>query len=80
MAAKTIYHEQYRELVRQLRARRERLGVSQSDIARQLGWPQQRLSAIEAGARRLDILEFVHLTQALGLSAAVASRILFPKS
>ncbi|WP_260608079.1 MULTISPECIES: helix-turn-helix domain-containing protein [Xanthomonas translucens group] len=79
MAAKTIYHEQYRELVQQLRARRERLGVSQSDIARQLGWPQQRLSAIEAGARRLDILEFVHLTQALGLSATAASRILFPK-
>lgn len=79
MATKTIYDGQYRDLVYQLRARRERLGLSQSDLARRLSWPQQRLSAIEAGARRLDVLEFVLLTRALDMSVTTATRLLFPK-
>lgn len=79
MATKTIYHGQYRDLVSQLRARREGLGLSQGEVARKLGWSQQRLSSIEAGARRLDILEFVQLTQSLGMSVAATTRLLFPK-
>ncbi|MCD0278442.1 helix-turn-helix transcriptional regulator [Xanthomonas melonis] len=79
MATKTIYDGQYRELIYQLRARRERLGLSQGEVARRLSWPQQRLSAIEAGARRLDILEFVLLTRALGMTVAASTRLLFPK-
>ncbi|WDS36922.1 helix-turn-helix transcriptional regulator [Pseudoxanthomonas sp.] len=78
MATKTIYQEHYRGLVLKLREMRERSGASQGEIARKLGWPQQRISAIEAGARRLDVLEFIQLTQALGLSNSAASRLLFP--
>ncbi|WP_414429119.1 helix-turn-helix domain-containing protein [Xanthomonas campestris] len=55
------------------------MGLSQGEVARQLSWPQQRLSAIEAGARRLDILEFVLLTRALGMSVAASTKLLFPK-
>ena len=51
-----------------LRALREDAGLSQSDLAKVLGWPQQRLSAVEAGARRLDVIEFLSLTEALGLT------------
>lgn len=72
MATKTIYSVEYRRLVQQLRARREELGLTQTALSLELGWPQQRLSAIEAGARRLDVMEFLHLTARLGLTPAEA--------
>src|SRR3546814_7829115 len=75
MPAKTIYSSEYRRLVQSLRAFRERAGITQSGLSRQLGWPQQRLSAIEAGARRLDVMEFLHLIGALGLSPEEGIRI-----
>lgn len=68
MAAKTIYSKAYRQLVQDLRALREQAGMSQSALSYELGWPQQRLSAVEAGARRLDVLEFLQLVRALGLT------------
>ncbi|MGR4875901.1 helix-turn-helix domain-containing protein [Pseudoxanthomonas sp. LARHCG66] len=76
MASKTIYRDDYRRLVEQLRGRREELGLSQSDVARQLGWPQQRISAVEAGARRLDVIEFFQLTTVLGLSPSRAVKLI----
>ena len=75
LASTSIYRVDYRRLVKRLRDRREELGLSQSDVARALGWPQQRLSAVEAGARRLDIMEFFELTSALGLSAHRALKL-----
>ncbi|MFD1296996.1 helix-turn-helix domain-containing protein [Lysobacter gummosus] len=48
---------------------------SQSGAARKLGWPQQRLSAVEAGARRLDIMEFFQLATVLGLSPERAAKL-----
>jgi transcriptional regulator with XRE-family HTH domain len=75
MASKTIYREDYRRLIEQLRGRREQLGLSQSELARQLGWPQQRISYVEAGARRLDVIEYFQLTSALGLSPARAMKM-----
>lgn len=67
---KTIYRDDYRRLIEAVRARREQLGWPQSEVSRRLGWSQQRLSAIEAGARRLDVVEFWQLTGVLGLNAA----------
>lgn len=68
MPAKTIYSEAYRQLVQDLRVLREQGGLSQTALSERLGWPQQRLSAVEAGARRLDVLEFLQLVRALGLT------------
>src|SRR3546814_2231097 len=75
MPAKTIYSSEYRRLVQSLRAFRARAGITPSGLSRQLGWPQPRLSAIEAGARRLDVMEFLHLIGALGLSPDEGIRI-----
>lgn len=76
MASKTIHSAAYRRLVAKLRALREDAGVSQSELSKQLDWPQQRLSAVEAGARRIDIIEFLTLTGALGLSPEAAIQLL----
>ncbi|MBS0193865.1 MAG: helix-turn-helix transcriptional regulator [Proteobacteria bacterium] len=75
MASKTIYATAYRRLVMRLRALREAAGKSQTVLALELGWPQQRLSAVEAGARRLDIMEFLQITAALGLEPEEAVRL-----
>ena len=75
MATKTIYSTSYRRLVTRLREIRESAVISQSSLAVTLGWPQQRLSAVEAGARRLDIMEFLQLTGSLGLSPETAIQL-----
>jgi transcriptional regulator with XRE-family HTH domain len=79
MAPKTIYSAAYRRLILRLRNLREQAGTSQTTLARELGWPQQRLSAVEAGARRLDVIEFLQLTAALGLAPEDAVKLTFPK-
>lgn len=84
MPTKTIYSPEYRRLVQSLRALREGAGLTQTGLSLQLGWPQQRLSAIEAGARRLDVIEFLNLVGALGLSPeqgiGLAATVATPKS
>ncbi|KAF1703078.1 helix-turn-helix domain-containing protein [Pseudoxanthomonas suwonensis] len=72
MSGKTIYSVAYRQLVQQLRVKREEAGLTQTALAAALGWPQQRLSAVEAGARRLDVVEFLELTTQLGMSPSKA--------
>lgn len=79
MAPKTIYSAAYRRLVIRLRTLREEAGTSQATLAKGLGWPQQRLSAVEAGARRLDVIEFLQLTAALGLAPEDAVKLAFPR-
>lgn len=79
MAEKTIYSTAYRQLVRRLRILREEAETSQTSLAKELGWPQQRLSAVEAGARRLDVIEFLQLTSALGLSPEDAVKLALPR-
>lgn len=76
MATKTIYQNQYLRLVGKLRERREDLGVSQAQLASHLGWPQQRISSIESGSRRLDVLEFCRLASALGIPPAEVSDLI----
>lgn len=76
MAAKTIYKAEYRQLVDALRGRRESIGLSQANLARSLGWSQQSLSYVEAGARRLDVLEYLELAKALGYTKDEALALL----
>lgn len=80
MVSKTIHSVAYRRLVAKLRAVREEVGISQSELSKKLGWPQQRISAVEAGARRIDIIEFLTLTGALGLTPEAAIQLVVGQS
>lgn len=80
MAPKTIYSPAYRRLVARLRGLREEAGKSQTALARELGWPQQRLHSVEAGARRLDVMEFFQLARALGMEPTDAAKLVEVKS
>ncbi len=45
---------------------RERSRLKQMDLAEKLGLPPSYLSKVENGTRRLDVVEFVHIAEALG--------------
>jgi len=76
MATKTIYQSAYLRLVGKLRERRASMGLSQAQLASHLGWPQQKLSSVETGSRRLDVLEFCLITAALGFSNEEMSELM----
>ncbi len=63
----TFGHEadSFREL---LRAYRERAGLTQSEVAAELGVPQSYVSKYETGERRLDFTETAAVCGVLGVS------------
>jgi transcriptional regulator with XRE-family HTH domain len=60
-----------------LRAERLRAGLNQSELARKLKLAgQTKVSAIEVGQRRLDLVEFLELAPALNTTPAkLATRL-----
>lgn len=48
-------------------ARRE-AGVTQLELSRALGKPQSFVSKYESGERRLDVIEFITICEALGVA------------
>jgi transcriptional regulator with XRE-family HTH domain len=44
---------------------REEAGLKQSDVAAKLGLPASYLSKVENGTRRLDVIELVHIAEAM---------------
>ena len=64
-----------------LRDMREKVGVSQHDLAQRLKKPQSFVSNYEQGQRRIDLLEFLRIANALGIEpvkafAEIRSRVL----
>ncbi|MBI2818178.1 MAG: helix-turn-helix transcriptional regulator [Acidobacteria bacterium] len=57
--------EQYRVFLAELRAARERKGITQVDLAARLGETQSFVSKCERGERRLNIVEVRAFCQAL---------------
>lgn len=58
---KTIHSTVYSQLVERLHQERKRLGLSQMEVAQELGMTQSEISKIESTERRLDIFEFKKL-------------------
>lgn len=67
--AKAKFSPAYEWLRRSLIDARQTAGLNQADIARRLGRPQSYVSKIESGERRLDVVEFVELSSAIGTDA-----------
>lgn len=51
-----------------LKETRQKHGVTQVDLAKQLGVPQSFVSKYESGERQLDILELRQICQLIGIS------------
>lgn len=57
-----------------LLAARRRAQLTQQQLADRLGKPQSFVAKYEGGERRLDVIEFLHLSQFLGIDAARTMR------
>lgn len=62
---KSISSKTYGRFREILKVQREKLGLSQTELADRLGQPQQFVSRYELGERRLDIGEFLEIAEHL---------------
>lgn len=67
----SIYSERHQRLRTLLREARLEKGLKQADLAAKLGVPQSYISKYESGERRLDVIEFIDLCEALGIDPAI---------
>lgn len=65
---KSIHSSDYTRLKRLLRDVRLEKGLTQSELAEKLVFPQSRVSKVERGERRLDLVELQDWCRALGIS------------
>lgn len=54
---KSAHSEEYKDMLSRLKKARLSAGLAQSDVAAKLGKPQSYISKVEAGERRLDVIE-----------------------
>ncbi len=66
---RSVFSARYRRLRRLLTDARKQAGLTQVDLAEKLGKPQSFVSKYELGERRLDVVEFLEVTRALGVKA-----------
>ena len=67
---KSIHSDEYRAVQEKLVAMRKAAGLSQRGLAARLGREYSFVWRIEHGERRLDVLEFFRVCNALGYDAA----------
>ena len=63
----TVGREDYTRLREMLVEARKGAGLTQAELSSRLKRPQSFVSKYERGERRLDIIEFAHVSRALGL-------------
>jgi transcriptional regulator with XRE-family HTH domain len=78
--SKTLSSPQHPTLVQFLREVREASGVTQVELAKHLGRDQSSISLLERGQRRVDVIEFIRIAEALNIDpvelfASVVERI-----
>lgn len=67
---KSIHTERYATLLAALIECRKAQGLNQTQLAERVGRPQSYISKIENAERRLDVIEFVELCEAIGVEAS----------
>ena len=70
--ARSTHEAQYQGFLRLLRELRLQAGVTQQVLAKRLGNTQTFISKVERGERRLDLVEFVEVCEALDIDPKAA--------
>ena len=78
--SKTLFSAHHLTLVRVLREAREAASVTQVELANRLARDQSTVSLLENGQRRVDVIEFIRIAEALNIDpvelfASVVERI-----
>lgn len=63
---KSLKSAEHARLIQMLVAARHRAGIRQQALAKKLGKPQSFIAKYEGGERRLDMIEFIAIVEALG--------------
>jgi ribosome-binding protein aMBF1 (putative translation factor) len=64
---KTLRSKGHRTLIDILVESREQAGLTQRDLAARLKRPHSFIGRIEAGERRVDVIEFIEIVRVMGL-------------
>ncbi|MCP3409922.1 helix-turn-helix domain-containing protein [Bradyrhizobium sp. CCGB01] len=64
---KSLRSAEHARLIELLVAERQKAGIRQHALAERLGRPQSFIAKYEGGERRIDIVEFVAIAEALGV-------------
>jgi transcriptional regulator with XRE-family HTH domain len=71
---KSLRSTDHKRLIALLVAAREKAGLTQQQLADRLGKPQSFVAKYEGGERRIDVIEFLAISQALEFDPARAVR------
>jgi transcriptional regulator with XRE-family HTH domain len=63
------HSNRYKKFCDLLIASRRHEGLTQAEVAKRLGKPQSYVSKYETGERRLDVIEFLDVADAVGANA-----------
>jgi len=75
---KTIYQEPYLRLVQALVQARKNAGLTQTQVAEKLAKPQSYIAKVEGADRKLDVMEFVELCEAIHQNPSELIKLLKP--
>lgn len=65
---RSVHTAAYKAFLVRLVLARAKTGLTQGAVARQLGMPQSRLSRMESGERRVDVIELSEIAALYGRS------------
>jgi transcriptional regulator with XRE-family HTH domain len=72
--SKTLRSARHDALIALIIERRRRAGLTQADVAKRLRQYQSYVARVESGQRRIDVVEFIDLAEAIGFDASDALR------
>ena len=64
---RTLGDPRYADIINGLKSRRIEVGLTQSEVAQAIGKPQSFVAKIEGLERRLDMIEYIDLCNAIGV-------------
>ncbi len=73
---KSVYSRDYQRLLTLLVEARQKVGITQQELADKLKRPQSFVSKFEHGERRIDVIEFLQISRAIGADAIALIRTL----
>lgn len=65
---KSIYNSDYNSFLTLLIKARKEIGLTQSELAAKLNKPQSFVSKYESGERRIDVIEFIEISNVLKIA------------
>jgi transcriptional regulator with XRE-family HTH domain len=71
---KTLHSDGHLRLVALLAEARRSAGMTQAELAKRLGRHQSFVSTYESGQRRVDVVEFASICEAVGVRPSVLLR------